>query len=192
MKSALPLMGYRHTGQGRTIAVSNGSMMASRVDVFDSLDSRPLQLGRAPEFSRADLQQATVEVRNALEDVVVATAIAAQRARTYAELLDQALAALHDTYSIAPEPEAAQASPLLADVLSPREQEVLTLVAEGRSNKAIAEALFVSPNTIKTHIASLMNKLDAESRAQLAAIATRQGVRPNETSPLRDLEPLAS
>jgi ATP/maltotriose-dependent transcriptional regulator MalT len=51
---------------------------------------------------------------------------------------------------------------------------VLALVAEGRSNKAIAEALFVSPNTVKTHIASLMTKLHADSRAQLAAIAARQ------------------
>ena len=51
---------------------------------------------------------------------------------------------------------------------------VLALVAEGRSNKAIAEALFVSPNTVKTHVASLLNKLHAESRVQLAAIAARQ------------------
>jgi DNA-binding NarL/FixJ family response regulator len=69
----------------------------------------------------------------------------------------------------------ARASPLLATVLSPREQEVLTLVAEGCSNKAIAEALFVSPNTIKTHVASLLTKLQADSRVQLAAMATKQG-----------------
>src|SRR5918993_2875108 len=93
------LMGFGYAGQGRTIAVSNGPMMASRVEVFDSRDSRPLQLGRAPEFGRVDLQQATIsrtraieattssavigepsdEVRNALEDAVVATTVAAQR-----------------------------------------------------------------------------------------------------------------
>jgi hypothetical protein len=132
MESALPLMGYGHAWQGRTIAVSNGSMMASPVDVFDNRDARPLHLGRALEFGRVDLQQATIsrtrateattssavigepsdEVRNALEHAVVATAVAAQRALTYAELLDQALAVLQETYSIAPEPEAAQASPL--------------------------------------------------------------------------------
>jgi DNA-binding NarL/FixJ family response regulator len=60
--------------------------------------------------------------------------------------------------------------------LSPREREVLALVAVGRSNKAIAEALFVSPNTVKTHVASLLNKLHADSRVQLAAIATKQGL----------------
>ncbi len=73
-----------------------------------------------------------------------------------------------------------EASPLLANVLSPREQEVLALVAEGRSNKAIAEALFVSSNTVKTHVASLLTKLQADSRVQLAAMATKQG-RPQVT-----------
>ncbi len=54
---------------------------------------------------------------------------------------------------------------------------MLALVAEGRTNKAIAEALFVSPNTVKTHVASLLNKLGVDSRVQLAAIATEQGLR---------------
>ena len=63
------------------------------------------------------------------------------------------------------------------DTLSPREREVLALVAEGRSNKDIAEALFVSPNTIKTHVASLLNKLDVHTRVQLATIAARQAQR---------------
>ena len=58
--------------------------------------------------------------------------------------------------------------------LSPREREVLALVAAGRSNKAIAEELFISPNTVKTHVASLLTKLQAGSRAHLAAIAARQ------------------
>ena len=47
------------------------------------------------------------------------------------------------------------------------------MLHEGRSNKSIAETLFVSPNTIKTHVASLLHKLHADSRAQLAAIAVR-------------------
>jgi DNA-binding NarL/FixJ family response regulator len=59
-------------------------------------------------------------------------------------------------------------------LISPREQEVLILLAEGRTNKAIADALFVAPSTIKTHVTSLLTKLDAENRAHLAAIATQQ------------------
>ncbi len=54
---------------------------------------------------------------------------------------------------------------------------MLALVAGGRSNKAIAEALYVSPNTVKTHVTSLLHKLDAESRVQLAVIATQHDLR---------------
>ena len=63
-----------------------------------------------------------------------------------------------------------------AELLSPREREVLALVAGGRTNKAIAEALYVSPNTVKTHVTSLLHKLQVDSRVQLAAIATQHGL----------------
>ncbi|MGH2617981.1 MAG: response regulator transcription factor, partial [Thermomicrobiales bacterium] len=61
--------------------------------------------------------------------------------------------------------------------LSPRERDVLALVAEGRTNKAIAEALYVSPNTVKTHVASLLHKFDAGTRARLAAMVAGQALR---------------
>ena len=60
--------------------------------------------------------------------------------------------------------------------ISPREREVLALVVAGRSNKEIAETLFVSPFTVKAHVASLLNKLDAGNRAQLAIIAMQLGL----------------
>jgi two-component system, NarL family, response regulator LiaR len=53
---------------------------------------------------------------------------------------------------------------------------VLALVAEGRSNQEIAEALFVAHSTAKTHVASLLTKLDADNRAQLATIAMQHGL----------------
>ena len=51
---------------------------------------------------------------------------------------------------------------------------MLALVVAGRSNKEIAEALFVSPFTVKAHVASLLTKLDADNRAQLVAIAMQR------------------
>lgn len=51
--------------------------------------------------------------------------------------------------------------------ISPREIDVLDLVAEGASNKVIARKLHISPNTVKTHLARLFEKLDAQSRTQL-------------------------
>ena len=51
------------------------------------------------------------------------------------------------------------------------------LVAEGHSTRTIAEALFVAPNTVKTHVSSLLTKLIADTRVQLATIAAMRGVR---------------
>ena len=51
--------------------------------------------------------------------------------------------------------------------ISPRECEVLELMAEGASNKLIARRLEISPNTVKTHAARLFEKLGAQSRTQL-------------------------
>jgi predicted ATPase/DNA-binding CsgD family transcriptional regulator len=55
--------------------------------------------------------------------------------------------------------------------LSPREREVLALVAGGHSNRAIADALFVTTNTIKTHVTALLTKLGVHNRTQLATKA---------------------
>lgn len=60
--------------------------------------------------------------------------------------------------------------------LTPREQEVLTLLAEGASNKQIALRLGISAHTAKYHVASLMEKLDAVSRTDAVAHAARIGV----------------
>jgi DNA-binding NarL/FixJ family response regulator len=58
--------------------------------------------------------------------------------------------------------------------LSPREREVLRLVADGLSNKQIAHTLGITERTVKFHISSLFQKLDAENRAQAVAIAVHR------------------
>ncbi|MDX6585147.1 MAG: two-component system, NarL family, response regulator LiaR [Solirubrobacterales bacterium] len=60
--------------------------------------------------------------------------------------------------------------------LTGREQEVLKLLAEGLSNKAIAEALFLAESTIKGHVAALRQKLEATSRLHAVVQADRQGL----------------
>jgi DNA-binding NarL/FixJ family response regulator len=55
--------------------------------------------------------------------------------------------------------------------LSPREQGVLALVASGARNRAIAETLSISENTVKFHVANLLRKVGASTRAELAALA---------------------
>jgi DNA-binding NarL/FixJ family response regulator len=63
-----------------------------------------------------------------------------------------------------------------AGVLTAREREVTELVAEGKSDAEIAEQLFLSPLTVRTHVQRAKTKLDARSRAQLVAIAYRSGL----------------
>jgi DNA-binding NarL/FixJ family response regulator len=60
--------------------------------------------------------------------------------------------------------------------LTSREAEVLGLLAEGRSNKAIARALFVSERTVKFHVSSILAKLDVTNRTQAAAVARERGL----------------
>ena len=62
------------------------------------------------------------------------------------------------------------------DTLSEREREVFQLIAEGNSNKDIAGLLHVSPGTVETHRARIMEKLDVHSAAEIVLYAVRKGV----------------
>lgn len=76
------------------------------------------------------------------------------------------------------EPADSQAGerPPLLDPLTPKEIRVLQLLAEGYSNNTIAEKLFVSESTVRTHLRSINNKICARSRTQAVTIARRLGV----------------
>ena len=63
--------------------------------------------------------------------------------------------------------------------LSPREEEVLHLVSQGATNKGIADSLFISENTVKTHLRNIMDKLHLANRSQAAAYAVKRGLTPN-------------
>jgi RNA polymerase sigma factor (sigma-70 family) len=62
------------------------------------------------------------------------------------------------------------------DSLTPREQEIMVLVAEGLSAKEIAEKLFISPKTVENHRTNIMNKLGLHSIMELVRYATRLGL----------------
>lgn len=61
-----------------------------------------------------------------------------------------------------------------SSLLSPREQEVLLLVAEGLTNKQIAAKLIVAEGTVKYYVTSVFNKLGVDTRAQAVAVAAQR------------------
>jgi DNA-binding NarL/FixJ family response regulator len=73
-------------------------------------------------------------------------------------------------------PDQSQAPPVELSELTDREREVLVLVARGWSNAEIAEHLFISAATAKTHVSRLLMKLDARDRAQLIVMAYECGL----------------
>ena len=80
---------------------------------------------------------------------------------------------------IPPEIAAKLADHVASETLTPRQEEVLRGVAEGKSNLEIAKALFVSEGTVKAHVKAILQKLGARDRTQAITIAIKRGlVRP--------------
>jgi DNA-binding NarL/FixJ family response regulator len=62
------------------------------------------------------------------------------------------------------------------DMLTPREREILQLLADGLSNGDVAERLFISQETVKSHVRHILTKLEADTRTQAVAIALREAM----------------
>jgi two-component system response regulator NreC len=62
------------------------------------------------------------------------------------------------------------------DTLSDREREILKLIAEGQTNREIADTLFLSIKTVQAHRANLMRKLGMHDRTELVKYAIRKGI----------------
>ena len=85
--------------------------------------------------------------------------------------------AVHEGQTIIPPPIAAKLADRLATSgLTRREIQVLQLVADGKGNKEIAVALSISEGTVKTHVSSILAKLDAADRTQAVTIALKRGI----------------
>jgi DNA-binding NarL/FixJ family response regulator len=62
---------------------------------------------------------------------------------------------------------------LLFERLSPREIEIARLIAQGKSNREIAELLYISESTVKNHISNILRKLELKDRVDIATLVSR-------------------
>jgi two-component system, NarL family, response regulator len=62
------------------------------------------------------------------------------------------------------------------EALTEREEQILKLLAEGKSNRAIGQVLFITESTVKSHLKTLFVKLDVTSRAEAIALAAKRGL----------------
>ncbi len=104
-------------------------------------------------------------LKDAKADQVVAAVRAAQRGEVH---LDPAVARKLTRSLVAPEQT--------ATALTPREREILVLVAHGKSNRDIADALVISERTARSHVSNVLIKLGLASRTQAALWAVREGL----------------
>jgi two-component system NarL family response regulator len=110
-----------------------------------------------------------VEVRRALEEG--ATGVVARAALE--ETLAAAIAAVRAGLTVVPRDHGRQ---LVRPALSHRERQVLSLMAEGRTNGEIARALILAESTVKCHVSTAYSKLGVGSRREAAALASELGM----------------
>jgi predicted ATPase/DNA-binding CsgD family transcriptional regulator/transcriptional regulator with XRE-family HTH domain len=97
------------------------------------------------------------------------------RSRSFEDVATLTLAMLDDFANTLAHPKSPAEPQPHESLLSERELEVLRLVAEGLTSKAIGRHLFLSPSTVNYHLSSIFRKLGAETRAQAVAMAARRG-----------------
>jgi DNA-binding CsgD family transcriptional regulator/tetratricopeptide (TPR) repeat protein len=127
-----------------------------------------------PLPERETYDAATAALRSSLGPEAYETQRRAGAAASLAEILADAEAELL-LPAVAPS-DGVPPPPAAVDGLTPRELEVLRLVAKGRSNAEIAAALFIGPGTVRTHVSAILAKLNAKSRTEAAHLALRSGL----------------
>jgi len=147
--------------------------------IVDSLgDAAP----RIVILTTFDVDEYVYEARRAgasgflLKDAEPAQLLAAIRVAAAGEALLAPSVTRRLIEEFASRPEVRRARPAELDALTPREREILMLVAQGLSNGEIAERLVLRPRTAKTHVSRSLMKLGARDRAQLVVLAYETGL----------------
>ncbi len=135
-----------------------------------------------PLEDRRELEHAVDDVRSTLGEQTYRVATARGEATPIARLTAETLAwaqsvPVHEPASGAPITRRTS-PPAFPGGLSPREIEVLCLIAGGKSNREIADSLVISLNTVARHISNIFDKIGAANRTEAAAYAYRHGIVP--------------
>jgi DNA-binding NarL/FixJ family response regulator len=132
-----------------------------------------VQVVAMTSFTQADLVHDALQagaagylLKDAEADEVAAAIRAARRGEVH---LDPAIAKQLTRSLVAPRPQRVSA-------LTGREREVLVLVAQGLSNRQIADSLVISERTARTHVSNILGKLGVASRTQAALLAIGEGI----------------
>ncbi|MEW2157507.1 AAA family ATPase [Streptomyces sp. NPDC007189] len=152
------------------------------VTAFECLD-RPYDLARVRHRLAAALlaDGGDDERDRALELLRLAAAVAAHLdARSLADAVARLAQRARLTLTGPPRQALAPADPAAALGLTSRERDVLRLVSAGRTNRQIAEELFISPKTASVHVSNILSKLGVSGRGEAAALAHRLGLFPLE------------
>ena len=174
--ATLPLKAATSLASG-WVAMASGEEDEARRQFEDAVDrfvqsNAPYEVARARiELARAlaslgRIDDAALEARRAID---VLTELKAELEISRARLLLDLLPVSPPTFATSPRPRNDSG-------LTGRELEVLRLVADGLTNQAIAERLFVSDHTVHRHLANILNKLSVSSRAAAVAQAARRGL----------------
>jgi NarL family two-component system response regulator YdfI len=157
------------------VLVEHGEVDDAGDELADALLARILLVGERQVASALDaMRSSDTSIRAVLpawsSDWELRAAIAAAA---------EGLLVLHPDFAsraLAAPSQVAHDSGPAAQALSPRESEILNLLAAGLGNKQIASQLNISEHTVKFHVASIFNKLNASSRAEAVAIGARRGL----------------
>jgi DNA-binding NarL/FixJ family response regulator len=149
-------------GAPRSAARLFGAAAALREQIGDTLFADE-EADMAPRFQA---------VRDALGEATFAAIASAARSLPFEVVIAEAIALADSALTATHLPAA---TPQLAG-LTAREREVLRLLVEGRSDKEIANLLFISRSTASKHVAAILAKLEVDSRTSAVALALREGL----------------
>jgi DNA-binding NarL/FixJ family response regulator len=144
---------------------------------FEDALAMNAHMGARPWLAHTQYQYAVMLLaRNQLGDRGKAMALLAEALTTVRKLGMRALEGRIALY-IEPRPASVPVASDVLDDLSQREVEVLHLLAAGKSNREIADALCISLNTVATHVRNILTRTGTANRTEAAAYALRHGLR---------------